>query len=47
MPERMSQNVFLLLRLGAAEVGALLCALDEMYGPRAGRGLALRAGRAG
>ena len=30
----------------AAEVGALLCALDEMYGPRAGRGLALRAGRA-
>jgi predicted hydrocarbon binding protein len=29
-----------------AEVGTLLCALDEMYGPRAGRGLALRTGRA-
>lgn len=28
------------------EVGQLLQALDEMYGPRAGRGLALRAGRA-
>ena len=31
----------------AAEVGAVLTALDEMYGPRAGRGLALRTGRAG
>lgn len=30
----------------AAEVSTLLCALDEMYGPRAGRGLALRTGRA-
>jgi len=29
-----------------AEVGQLLQALDEMYGPRGGRGLALRAGRA-
>ncbi|HEY71819.1 MAG: hypothetical protein B6I35_06810 [Anaerolineaceae bacterium 4572_32.2] len=28
------------------EVGQLLQALDEMYGPRGGRGLALRAGRA-
>ena len=28
------------------EVGALQKALDEMYGPRGGRGLALRAGRA-
>jgi predicted hydrocarbon binding protein len=29
-----------------SEVSAVLRALDEMYGPRAGRGLALRAGRA-
>jgi predicted hydrocarbon binding protein len=29
-----------------AEVQALLQSLDEMYGPRAGRGLALRTGRA-
>lgn len=29
-----------------SEVGQLLQALDEMYGPRGGRGLALRAGRA-
>ena len=28
------------------ELGQLLQALDEMYGPRGGRGLALRAGRA-
>lgn len=28
------------------EIGALMYALDEMYGPRGGRGLALRAGRA-
>jgi predicted hydrocarbon binding protein len=28
------------------ELGALMQALDEMYGPRGGRGLALRAGRA-
>ena len=28
------------------EIGALMQALDEMYGPRGGRGLALRAGRA-
>jgi len=29
-----------------AELGALIRSLDEMYGPRGGRGLALRAGRA-
>jgi predicted hydrocarbon binding protein len=29
-----------------ADLGALMQALDEMYGPRGGRGLALRAGRA-
>ena len=29
-----------------SEVGQLLQALDEMYGPRGGRGLARRAGRA-
>jgi predicted hydrocarbon binding protein len=28
------------------DIGALMRALDEMYGPRGGRGLALRAGRA-
>lgn len=28
------------------EIGALMHSLDEMYGPRGGRGLALRAGRA-
>jgi len=28
------------------EIGALMRSLDEMYGPRGGRGLALRAGRA-
>ncbi len=28
------------------EIGAVMHALDEMYGPRGGRGLALRAGRA-
>jgi len=28
------------------DLGALMHALDEMYGPRGGRGLALRAGRA-
>jgi predicted hydrocarbon binding protein len=28
------------------ELGAMMTALDEMYGPRGGRGLALRAGRA-
>jgi predicted hydrocarbon binding protein len=28
------------------EIGSLMRALDEMYGPRGGRGLALRAGRA-
>ncbi len=28
------------------EIGALMRALDDMYGPRGGRGLALRAGRA-
>ena len=31
---------------GFGEVGQLLQALDEMYGPRGGRGLARRAGRA-
>jgi len=30
-----------------AEFSALIAALEEMYGPRGGRGLALRAGRAG
>ncbi|MGH2522025.1 MAG: 4-vinyl reductase [Anaerolineales bacterium] len=29
-----------------SELGALMRSLDEMYGPRGGRGLALRAGRA-
>jgi predicted hydrocarbon binding protein len=29
------------------DIGHLMRALDEMYGPRGGRGLALRAGRAG
>jgi len=29
-----------------AELGALMRSLDEMYGPRGGRGLALRSGRA-
>jgi predicted hydrocarbon binding protein len=29
-----------------AEIGAVMHALEEMYGPRGGRGLALRAGRA-
>jgi predicted hydrocarbon binding protein len=29
-----------------AELGAIMRCLDEMYGPRGGRGLALRAGRA-
>ena len=28
------------------ELGAMMRSLDEMYGPRGGRGLALRAGRA-
>jgi len=32
--------------LSFEEMAGLLAALDEMYGPRAGRGLALRAGRA-
>jgi len=29
-----------------AEIGAVMQALDEMYGPRGGRGLAMRSGRA-
>jgi predicted hydrocarbon binding protein len=33
-------------RVTFAELGALMRCLDEMYGPRGGRGLALRAGRA-
>jgi predicted hydrocarbon binding protein len=34
------------LTFSFAEVQAILRSLDEMYGPRAGRGLALRTGRA-
>jgi predicted hydrocarbon binding protein len=34
-------------QMSFADVSALMRALDEMYGPRGGRGLALRAGRAG
>ena len=32
---------------GFDDVGRIMKSLDEMYGPRGGRGLALRAGRAG
>ncbi|RMF36211.1 MAG: 4-vinyl reductase [Chloroflexi bacterium] len=34
------------LQFSFEEIGAIQQALDEMYGPRGGRGLALRAGRA-
>ena len=34
-------------QMSFSDVSALMGALDEMYGPRGGRGLALRAGRAG
>ena len=34
-------------RFGFDDVGRIMKSLDEMYGPRGGRGLALRAGRAG
>ncbi len=34
------------LQFSFEEIGAIQRALDEMYGPRGGRGLALRAGRA-
>lgn len=34
-------------RFSFDELGRIMQALDEMYGPRGGRGLALRAGRAG
>ncbi|MFQ5406810.1 MAG: V4R domain-containing protein [Anaerolineales bacterium] len=34
-------------RFSFDEVGRMMQALDDMYGPRGGRGLALRAGRAG
>src|SRR5215204_2325363 len=33
-------------RVTFVELGRLMASLDQMYGPRGGRGLALRAGRA-